>query len=214
MQDSTLQRMSQFLSTEHSTLQAMRSSSTSEGMGRLSSFLSTVASSLVALAFVANVSELGPLFFAFSVVIFPVLIFLGVTTSNRLIQVGVSDVLMTQAINRIRHFYVETVPQAERYFTYPHYDDADAIRASVLPFGLGNEQLASAATQVAIINSLLVGTFASIVAASLFPLTLATAILVGVVVLIIVLGLYAGYAQKLQRQFLQRMEVRFPTPDA
>jgi hypothetical protein len=164
------------------------------------------------LALVAQLSEAGQVFVTFSLIIFPILIFLGITTSIRLIQVGVTDVLLIQAINRIRHYYLEVTPEAARYFSYPHYDDPDGIRHALLPFGLGNEQFAGAAVQVAAINSFLCGVFASILAAGLFSITLTPAIVVGLVVMVVVIGLHARYGAALQRSFKEHMEIRFPTP--
>jgi hypothetical protein len=83
--DRKIQRMAQFLTTEHFTLQGLRSGTISESNGRLGHYLSAVGSGVVALAFVADVSKLGPVFLAFSVVIFPILIFLGVMTEVRLL---------------------------------------------------------------------------------------------------------------------------------
>ena len=54
-------------------------------MGALVTYLSTVGSGIVAMAFVANVADLRPVFLAFSAVIFPMLIVLGMGTLIRVI---------------------------------------------------------------------------------------------------------------------------------
>ena len=132
--DREVQLLAQFLTTEHFTLQGLRSGTISEANGRLGHYLSAVGSGIVALAFVADVSELGPVFLAFSAVILPVLIFLGIVTLIRLLQVGVTDARCVQAINRIRHFYVEMTPEVERYLSFSHYDDPEAVRRTMTPF--------------------------------------------------------------------------------
>ena len=125
--DDALDRMSQFLTTEHFTLQGARNGAIAEANGRLGHYLAAVGSSVVALAFVADVSNVGTVFLAFSGVIFPILIFLGAATFIRTLQIGINDTQLAQAINRIRHFYVELAPEAERYFSFPHHDDPGAI---------------------------------------------------------------------------------------
>lgn len=49
-------RLTQFLTTEHFTLQGLRSGTISEANGRLGHYLSAVGSGVVALAFAADVS--------------------------------------------------------------------------------------------------------------------------------------------------------------
>jgi hypothetical protein len=207
--------MIQFLTTEHFTLQGLRSGTISEANGRLGHYLSAVGSGLVALAFAADVSELGPVFLAFSVVIFPILIFLGIATLIRLLQVGITDARSVQAINRIRHFYVEVAPEAENYFSFPHYDDPEAVQRAMMPFHPPDvlQGLASTPGPVILINSVLSGVFASILAAGPISLTPVPAIAVGVLVLVVTIVLHYQIAARVwPREIRDRAEVRFPTP--
>ncbi|MDX1614938.1 MAG: hypothetical protein R3300_11560, partial [Candidatus Promineifilaceae bacterium] len=74
LSEQQVQKISQILTTEHFTLQGARSGTIAEANGRLGHYLSTVGSGIVAMAFVANVADLRPVFLAFSAVIFPMLI--------------------------------------------------------------------------------------------------------------------------------------------
>jgi len=211
-----LQHMTQFLTTEHFTLQGLRSGTISESNGRLGHYLSAVGSGIVALAFVADVSELGPVFLAFSVVIFPVLIFLGVMTLIRLLQVGITDARCVQAINRIRHFYLEVAPEAERYFSFSHYDDPDAVQRTMMPFHPPDflQGFASTPGPVIVINSVLSGVFASILAAGPTSLGPVAAIAIGLFVFVLAIVLHYQIAARVwPRETRQHTEIRFPTPE-
>jgi hypothetical protein len=212
MAKSESQQLAQFLTAEYAALQGKRSNANSEAIGRLGSFLSTVSTSLVALALVAQVSGTGQVFLAFSIIIFPIVIFLGITTQMRLVQVGVMDILTIQAVNRIRHYYSEAAPGLLEYLTFPPYDDAESIRKYVLPFGLGDEQLSSAPAQVAIVNSFLIGAFGSILVLSLFSLDMIPVVVVGLFIMLVTLGINARYGSIYRERFLERMETRFPAP--
>lgn len=127
LSDQTIQRMSQFLTTEHFTLQGARSGTTPEANGRLGHYISVVGSGVVALAFVSIVSCLGSVFLGFSAAVFPIMIILGIVNLIQTIQIGIYDSLLAQAINRIRHYYIELTPEAEQYFIFPQFDDTESI---------------------------------------------------------------------------------------
>lgn len=214
LSDDQIQRMSQLLTTEHFTLQGARNGTISEANGRLGHYLSAVGSGVVALAFVADVSELGPVFLAFSAVIFPVLIFLGVATYVRLIQIGIADTHLAQAINRVRHYYLEVAPVAGNYFSFPHHDDPQAVGKTMRPFHFPLQGFASTPGPVSLINSVLTGAFASILAAGLLSVTLSPAIVIGLSVLVLALVLQWFYAKRIwQRETRDHLEIRFPTPE-
>jgi hypothetical protein len=147
----------------------------------------------------------------FSIVIFPILISLGIGTWVRLVQLGMTDVLHVQAINRIRHYYLEVAPEAKPYFSYPHYDDADALRQTVLPVRIGFEGFGSAGFQVAIVNSVLLGAFAGILTGGLFDIGWSSVIVIGVLAIILGFGLQLGYSATIALRFSRGMEIRFPS---
>jgi hypothetical protein len=127
LSDEQRERMLQIMATEHSVLQAGRSATIFETGGRITVFLGTVSSALIALAFVGQISRLGTAFFAFALVLLPTLFFLGLVTFERAMQLGVEDYIYAVGMSRIRHFYVEMVPQAERYFVGSIHDETSPL---------------------------------------------------------------------------------------
>jgi hypothetical protein len=197
LSDQTVQRMTQFLTTEHFTLQGARNATISEANGRLGHYISTVGSGVGGLAFVANVSSLGPVFLAFSAVIFPIMIVLGVVTLIRTIQIGVDFERLAQATNRIRHFYIEIAPEAEPYFSFPRFDDPQAVRQSMMPFHFRLQGLASTPGPVILINSVLVAAFAGILAVGFFSAGFGLAVLIAFLALGVGFVLHMLYSRRL-----------------
>jgi hypothetical protein len=214
LSDDTIQRMSQLLTTEHFTLQGARNGTIAEANGRLGHYLSAVGSSVVALAFVVDVSGVGPAFIAFSAVLFPVLIFLGAMTLIRIVQIGLSDASLVKGINRIRHAYLEMVPEAEIYFSFPPYDDPDAVQDTMMPFHHPLQSFASTPGPVILINSVLTGAFASILATGLLSTPPVVTIIVGLVTLVLALVAHIAWNWRIWTRVARReREVRFPSPE-
>jgi hypothetical protein len=210
----TQARMSQFLTIEHFTLQGARNGAIAEANGRLGHYLAAVGSTVVALAFVADVSHMGAVFLAFSAVLLPVLIFLGFMTSVRTLQIGVNDALLAQAINRIRHYYIEMAPQAEPYFSFPHHDDQDALQKAMRPFDSPLQGFASTPGPVTLINSVLSGVLASIFVAGITSLALFPVMVIGLSISVLTLWLHSIYGLRIWRRGTRsQIEVRFPTPE-
>jgi hypothetical protein len=78
--------------TEHFNLQTARAATISEANGRANIYLAAVSSNLIALAFVGQISRLGTAFYAFSLVLLPVLAFVGVVTFQHLVQASLEDI--------------------------------------------------------------------------------------------------------------------------
>jgi hypothetical protein len=72
-----------FATTEHFNLQTARATTVSEANGRASIYLAALSSNLIALAFIGQVSRLGPAFYAFALILLPVLAFVGLVTFVR-----------------------------------------------------------------------------------------------------------------------------------
>src|SRR5262245_65060187 len=115
-------RAAPILTTEHFTLQSARSATIADASGRANLYLSSVSLALVALALVGQASALGTPFFVFGLVLFPTLFFLGLASFVRVTQSTAEDLQYARGINRIRHFYLECVPQAEPYFILSAHD--------------------------------------------------------------------------------------------
>jgi hypothetical protein len=83
--------------TEHFNLQTARAATISEANGRASIYLAALSSNLIALAFIGQMSRLGTAFYAFSLLLLPVLAFVGVVTFQRLVQSSLEDIAYAQA---------------------------------------------------------------------------------------------------------------------
>ena len=117
------------LTTEHYTLQASRSSTVVEANGRSSLFLSATSAATVALALVAQLDQLGDTFMAFTLVVLPALVVLGLTSYTRLADLAVQDAHYARAIGRIRAFYLTLDPAGRQYWLQPAGDDPHTICA-------------------------------------------------------------------------------------
>ncbi len=200
------------MTTEHYTLQTGRSMTIAEANGRASLFVGAVSSGLVALAFVGQLSHLGTAFFVFSLVVLPTLFFMGLITFERVLQSGSADVIYARGINRIRHLYLEYAPQMQPYFVLSSHDD------SSLPIeSLGARHRArwqvflSMAGMVAIINSVLAGSFVGL-GLSAFSLPLVVTTSAGGVTFLASVGLHQRYQWRQWRQLERHLPVLFPSP--
>src|SRR3954469_17532094 len=104
-----------FATTEHFNLQTARAVTVSEANGRASIYIAALSSSLIALAFIGQVSHLGSAFYAFALIVLPVLAFMGVVTFQRLRQSSLEDMAYAERIGRLRGFYVAVVPELAPY---------------------------------------------------------------------------------------------------
>src|SRR3954452_13095342 len=104
-----------FATTEHFNLQTARAATVSEANGRATIYLAALSSGLIALAFIGQMSRLGPAFDAFALIVLPVLAFIGVVTFERLVQLSLEDIAYAQRIGRLRDFYVAVAPELAPY---------------------------------------------------------------------------------------------------
>lgn len=113
----------QILSTEHWSLLATRSMNWNEAFSRAAMFLSTLSGAVVALALAAQMTSFGFGFVVFALVLLPVVLFIGVTTYLRLVDVNGEEVRLVLGMNRLRHAYLDLAPELEPYFITGRYDD-------------------------------------------------------------------------------------------
>jgi hypothetical protein len=104
-----------FATTEHFNLQTARSLTVSEANGRASIYLAALSGNLIALAFVGQMSQLGAAFYAFALILLPVLAFVGIVTFLRLVQSSIEDVAYASRIALLRGFYLQVSPELEPY---------------------------------------------------------------------------------------------------
>jgi hypothetical protein len=117
----------QMLATEHWSLLATRSLSWNESFARASMFLTLLSGATVALALVAQASSFGPAFGVFALLILPVVLFVGLATFVRLLEINNEDYFWVRGMNRLRAAYLEVDPQLAQYFITGTTEDAVGI---------------------------------------------------------------------------------------
>ena len=160
------------LTTEHFTLQGARSGTITESLGRTTIYLGSLSASLVALALVFQGSAVDD-FRLFALVILPALVFLGTVTFVRVLETGIEDAIYAQAINRIRHYYLELAGDDARYFVLGGNDD---VQGGLANMGLSPSPwrpFFSVASVIAVINSMVAGALAGITLDVFVPRTIA-----------------------------------------
>jgi hypothetical protein len=177
------------MTTEHYTLQTGRAMTISEASGRSSLFVGAVSSGLIALAFVGQISHLATAFYVFSLVVLPTLYLMGQITFERVLQSDTADLMYTCGINRIRHLYLEYAPQMQPYFVLSAHDDREGIFGYEAMHTLWLQFFLSTAGMIALINSVLAGSFVGLLlAAFTFPLWVCTS--AGVVAFLVSVGIF------------------------
>src|SRR4051794_27286167 len=91
-----------FATTEHFNLQTARAVTVSEANGRASIYLAALSGNLIALAFVGQMSRLGAAFYAFGLILLPVLAVVGSVTFVRLVQSNIEDLAYAHRIALLR----------------------------------------------------------------------------------------------------------------
>jgi hypothetical protein len=163
-----VQKAVQILSTEHFTLQSGRGNTISEANGRVNMFLASLSSVLIAVAFVGQISHFGGAFRLFILVLLPSALFVGTVTFARVIELTAEDMLYTFGINRIRHFYVEVLPELSDYFVLPTHDD---LAGGLLSMGIvrGRWQiLLTIPCLIGVLNAVVTGVLLGLVSSWLF----------------------------------------------
>src|SRR3954469_16942980 len=120
------------VTTEHFTLQGARATAISDANGRTGFFLATLSAVTVALAFVAQIGGgISDAFALFAVILLPLLLFIGLATFERLLQLAIENIRCVVAINRLRHYYLEIAPELQSHITLSPYDDMAGVLASL-----------------------------------------------------------------------------------
>jgi hypothetical protein len=165
-----------FLTTEHFTLQGARAATISESTGRATMFLGAVSGGLVALGLVATATQLGRAFYAFALVLLPMLSFVGLVTFERTLQSGVEDHGYARRIARLRAYYFDQAPELEPYLLSVGPDERLHMQGL---FGNRGQRWRTIAGMVAVITAALAGSAVGLAAALLSGHSLAVALIAG-----------------------------------
>ena len=198
------------MTTEHYNLQSGRSMTISESNGRSSLFVGAVSSGLIALTFVGQIAHLGTAFFVFSLIVIPTLFFMGLITFERVLQAGSADIVYARGINRIRHLYLEYAPQMQPYFILSTYDDQEGTLGQEAMQTSWWQVFLSMAGMIAVINSVLAGSFVGLLLAA-FALPLWVTTSAGVVTFLVSVGLHQRYQWRQWMRLGRTLPVLFPS---
>jgi hypothetical protein len=117
----------QMLATEHWSLLATRSLSWNESFARAGMFLTLLSGATVALALVAQATKFGSGFVVFALLILPVVLFVGLATYVRLLEINNEDYVWVRGMNRLRAAYLEIDPGLAPHFITGTSEEPDAI---------------------------------------------------------------------------------------
>jgi hypothetical protein len=200
------------LTTEHFTLQGARAQTVGESASRATLYLFSVSSTLVALGFIGQVSEVGDVFDVFALTVLPTLYLLGLFTFVRLVETTVEDLLYGRAINRIRNYYLQLAGDEARLFMLSGHDDPRGVLANM---GLrpGRWQpYFTAATMIAVVNSVVGGAAAAILVGAVADPPLGVAAGAGGVVAICSLVMLRRLEMRVLEAGGGQTEALFPSP--
>lgn len=156
----------QILATEHWSLLAQRSMIWNELFSRAAMFITVLSASTVALALVAQATDFNQEFHVFALLVLPVTLILGIGTLIRLGNVMAEDIWLIAGMNRLRHGYLDTMPDLHPYFIASAHDDLPGILQTrgPHPFDGPSHLLSATPTVVAVINAALFGVIAGLTA--------------------------------------------------
>jgi hypothetical protein len=155
----------QILTTEHWSLLSTRALSWDEAFARAGMFLSAVTGAVFALSLVARVTRFGSEFVVFALLVLPVILFIGVATFRRLIEINREDVRWVIGMNRLRHAYLEAAPELRPYFVAGTSDDEPGIMTTFgATVGRGGflHEFVTTPGLIAVINGVVAGALAAV----------------------------------------------------
>jgi len=205
----------QILTAEHGSLIASRGLAWNESFSRASMFLSTLSGAIFALGLVAGIDHFGEVFVAFSLVVLPLVLFVGVSTFVRMGAANYHDATAVLGMNRIRGAYVELVPEIERYLVASAHDDPAGIALTMAlpPGGSALVHVVSATPFVVnVLNSAVAGAIGAIVAGGVLGSGIALVVLVAALAFVVALVLQLRLVAANMRRGQRSVRAVFPGP--
>ena len=203
------------LTAEHSNLQAARSAGVVEANGRTTAFLAALSGSLVALALVAQVESLAESIDVIALVLAATVLYTGLVTFLRLVQLAQLDSRLVLGINRIRGSYIEMVPNLASVEVLSPYDDLAGILGEA---GLTGrtvsrlDMLAAAPAMIAGIDGVLAGATAGLVGAEL-GFSASASLVIGFIAGLATDAALLLYGLRSGARFWRAHPPRHPTPE-
>jgi len=213
-QDEGRHNLLQCMTTEHFVLQTARAATIQEANQRANLFLTSVSMVTVALAFVAQVTQMGGPFVLFALILLPCLYFVGLVTFVRAVQVAVEDMVHAREMARIRHFYVEVAPAMSRYLIHSIHDDERALLADRGFKPTRWQAFMSTAGMIMVVSSAIAGVFAGVVTNAIIESALAVAVAIGILVFATSVFLLDRHHSSAWAAAEEALPVRFPASDS
>jgi hypothetical protein len=148
-------------------------------------FLVSVSGGLIALGLVATATKLGTTFYAFGLVLLPLLAFVGLVTFERTLQSGVEDHSYARRIARLRAYYFDEAPELLPYLLSVPPTERLSVQGL---FGSRWQTWRTVAAMVAVVTAAVASAAAGLLAAVLSHHSLPIALATGIVVFAATLG--------------------------
>jgi len=202
------------LATEHWSLIGSRSLLWNEAYSRTTIFLGALSAAIVALALVANATGFGPRTATLALVLLPVVLFLGIATHIRVVEINQVETELMLAMNRLRNAYLRIAPALEPYFSTSPHDDERGLTASYLLTARGLRPwarfLVNTPTVIATVDAALASAIAVL---AVWKTGAATTLAVAVgAAAFLVVWTALFFLQRHSLSPLRRPKPRFPTP--
>lgn len=208
----------QALATEHWSLLATRSLTYTESLGRVNMFLAILSGAVIALALVAQADHFGPTFIAIAIFVLAVVLFAGIATIGRLMQLNGDDFRWVVAMNRIRHAYLQMHPELAPHFTASPYDD---LPGALQTLGIGRTAAGRVGSALHVFQTLpgmlsvivaaVAGAIAALAAVALAAPVLGVT-LAGAIAFVLAVVLLGMWGRRSVRRSDPSLEPRFPSP--
>jgi hypothetical protein len=199
------------LTTEHFTLQSARSATISDSSGRASLYLSSISGSLVALSLLATATKLSEVFVATALILAVVVVFIGTVTFVRVLESAIEDSVYARGINRMRHAYLELMPEWRPYFVQSDRDDNAGMMGNMGLSPAGRFQMyLTTAGMVGILNSAVASSIVGGVL-GLLHLRLGWIIVLVTGFFLLAAALHMRFQRRAWMNFEQRYPPSFPT---
>jgi len=156
------------LTTEHWSLLSARALGYQEMIGRATIFVTILSGTVIALTLMAQATQFGRETLLVGLLLISVALFIGLVTFIRMVAINYEDAKWVTGMNLLRHAYLQIVPELEPFFVAGHEPGVDrkalAHGAPQHARNLANS-LTTTSSVVAALNSILVGSLVSDVAA-------------------------------------------------
>lgn len=203
------------LTTEHYTLQMVRTATITDAASRAGHLLTTISASMIAMGFVAQLVP-PEVLLVMMLVISTGLFLIGLATLFRTVELTIEDVQAGLGINRIRHVYGDLEPSTREVFVRQMHDDTTGVQLDAGQTGWRNARrprligtALSVSGLVNLVNGLLAGVIAG-AAAGLLDAGLTWSVAIGAVACAAVISGFGIALGRIGRRGIAPITTRYP----